>query len=146
MKERETPGTDAAMQRCACGDYIVEPDFARKLERERDASGEKLAALEKAVMELSYPTIKAECEEILRLSEKANGGPWKAEGNSVWGINHDKICISSPSDAPFIAHARNVSPAMARVVLATIRWFEELGEHRSVAPLEHLANQWEGKP
>jgi hypothetical protein len=90
--------------------------------------------------------IKAECEEILRLSEKANGGSWKAEGNSVWGINHDKICISSPSDAPFIAHARNVSPAMARVVLATIRWFEELGEHRSVAPLEHLANQWEGKP
>lgn len=96
--------------------------------------------------------IKAECEEILRLSEKANGGSWKAEGNSVWGINHDKICISSPSDAPFIARARNVSPAMARVVLCALRQWDagpELGYVPQVVAdvaLETIADRWDGNP
>jgi hypothetical protein len=50
MSDQQTPETDAAMQRCACGDYIVEPDFARKLERERD---ELLAALERVLASAS---------------------------------------------------------------------------------------------
>jgi hypothetical protein len=30
----DTPRTDAAVVRCACSSYVVEPDFARSLERE----------------------------------------------------------------------------------------------------------------
>ena len=30
----DTPRTDAAITRCACSSYVVEPDFARELERE----------------------------------------------------------------------------------------------------------------
>ena len=106
--------------------------------------------------------IKEECEEILRQEQLIAGpGKWEAQLDdtgkpcimcdeyyvaemTMLAPGNGKDCTMQ-ENAAFIAHSRNVSPAMARVVLATIRWFEELGEHRSVAPLEHLANQWEGK-
>ena len=37
-----TPRTDKAIQRCACADYIIEPAFARQLERELAAANERL--------------------------------------------------------------------------------------------------------
>lgn len=120
--------------------------------------------------------IKAECEEILRLDGLATAGPW--------GINKydDVICdagivaetfsaaipmfpaIVVHTNARFIAHSRNVSHAMARVVLSALECLEnqvnepgwsghmcdndgmgcpacDLAEKR----LESIAEQWEGK-
>ncbi len=75
--------------------------------------------------------IKAECEEILRLSEKATAGPWRAAGNLV--KCHDGFVADcyggeemEEETARFIAASRNVSPAMARVVVATINRWEAL--------------------
>lgn len=33
----DTPRTDAAITRCACSSYVVEPEFAQELERENAA-------------------------------------------------------------------------------------------------------------
>lgn len=105
--------------------------------------------------------IKAECEEILKLSEKATAGPWRVyenmdntpycgdyraidagrgyfSGGTGFGLNG----FLSSQDARFIAHSRNVSPAMARVVIDCIRWFTNMEDESA---LEDIANRWEGK-
>ena len=47
-----TPRTDKAIQRCACADYIIEPAFARQLERELAAAHERMKeVLEKEELE-----------------------------------------------------------------------------------------------
>lgn len=103
-------------------------------------------------LQTSIAAIKAECENVLRLSEKATAGPWEADGfagcDSVRSADKTEVCYTSgrfidePAcpDASFIAHARNVSPAMARVVLMMI------DECQLREDWESIANQWEGKP
>lgn len=91
--------------------------------------------------------IKAECEEILRLSEKATAGPWSPDEKFVDSAGRGPeiaMCngYGRESNAAFIAHARNVSPAMARVVIDCIRWFTNMEDESA---LEDIANQWEGK-
>jgi hypothetical protein len=46
MDDKPTPRTDKAIQRCACADYIIEPAFARQLERELAAAHERIRRLE----------------------------------------------------------------------------------------------------
>ena len=45
MSDTPTPRTDNAIQRCACADYIIEPAFARQLERELAAAHERIRRL-----------------------------------------------------------------------------------------------------
>lgn len=95
--------------------------------------------------------IKAECEEILRLSEKATPGPWRfvdsPSNQTVQGSTRPVCALATLSsrddDFRFIAHARNVSPAMARVVMMTIDDGVAQGDDIF---LEIIANRWEGKP
>lgn len=115
--------------------------------------------------------IKAECEEILRLSEKATQGDWHVEkgrdhvwiGNkssgsvNLWEIVHskdiedfkDEAIEQAVNNARFIAHSRNVSPAMARVVLFTINQLIECDlshmKHDMERALEMVVKRWEGK-
>lgn len=42
----DTPRTDAAMTRCACSSYVIEPDFARILEHENVLLRDDLDALQ----------------------------------------------------------------------------------------------------
>lgn len=104
-------------------------------------------------LQTSIAAIKAECEEILRLSEKATAGLWKSHLNWVTRGPQSvakTLLKSKEDDASFIAHARNVSPSMARVVVATIKNIEfalRIGK-LSDAALEaatELVKQWEGK-
>lgn len=106
--------------------------------------------------------IKAECEEIIRLDKLATAGPWMPHSVSDEHSTFDFIiddceCDASSAyiydhNAHFIAHSRNVSPAMARVVMDTIsrwehmatEWSSESGMLAQIA-LEEIANQWEGK-
>lgn len=103
--------------------------------------------------------IKAKCEEMLRLSAKATAGPWFSNGRYI-GTRFHKSYVGeardengnwcntekSNSDASFIAHARNVSPAMARVVLGTLAEAEKMKDMEGGDMwLESIANQWEGK-
>jgi hypothetical protein len=46
-----TPRTDAVVVRCACSDYVIEPDFARTLERENTAMKSALIAVRKDLTE-----------------------------------------------------------------------------------------------
>lgn len=81
--------------------------------------------------------IKAECEEIIRLDKVATAGPW--------GV----IDSCMAPDAEFVIRARNVSPAMARIVLTTIQKLEECNmphlQIRIDQSLESIASKWEGK-
>jgi hypothetical protein len=119
----------------------------------------------------SIAAIKAECEEILRLSEKATAGPWSVSTNNTTdpggqplfpGVRDSKgellldvfgFSDTVKADASFIAASRNVSPAMARVVVGAINRWEVLAPVWSTGSglcaqlaLEEIANQWEGKP
>ena len=104
--------------------------------------------------------IKAECEEILKLSEKATPGPWEVLADSrpweVWDkAGQHQIANLSPrrafssgmsttkDNARFIAASRNVSPAMARVVVMVIDDGVAQGDD---VFLEIIADRWEGKP
>ena len=58
----DTPRTDAAITRCACSSYVVEPDFARELERENAA-------------------LRAIVDDAIKLIEHANPNAW-ANGNT----------------------------------------------------------------
>ena len=94
--------------------------------------------------------IKAECEQIIFLSEKAHKAPWhaKIEPNRELLMVGQKVLLAAgefarrDDDIRFIAHSRNVSPAMARVVIDCIRWFTNMEDESA---LEDIANQWEGK-
>lgn len=106
-------------------------------------------------LEQRISAIKAACEEILRLSEKATAGPWSPAGNLVKcrdGFVAD--CYGGEEmeeeTARFIAASRNVSPAMARVVLGVLERCNSLADERHhgrpyLAMLEYIANQWECK-
>lgn len=87
--------------------------------------------------------IKAECEEIIELSEKATAGKWQEDTAGVFTGGRDNPIVTTPRyyDRAFIAHSRNVSPAMARVVLECIKWCES----SNTFAMERIANQWEGK-
>jgi hypothetical protein len=50
----DTPRTDAAVVRCACSDYVIEPDFARTLEREL------------AQVNLELESVKSGCAKVCR--------------------------------------------------------------------------------
>lgn len=92
--------------------------------------------------------IKAECERVIELSEKATAGPWNAEitpSNDFVMAGPRYICTLATlsgrgDDFNFIAHSRNVSPAMARVVLWAIDQYER-GEFNDAIATE-LANQF----
>ena len=94
--------------------------------------------------------IKAECEEILRLGEKATPGPMKAgtKGFTIGGLSYTPKNVGTLDipvtelDLAFIAHSRNVSPAMARVVVMVIDDGVAQGDD---VFLEIIANQWEVK-
>lgn len=102
--------------------------------------------------------IKAQCKKIIRLNENATPGPWSADEDCVMST-HGIVgySVNSDDEAEFIAHSRNVSPAMARVVVQLIEYVEAETEcadescmcydHKpAIAMLERIANQWEGKP
>lgn len=99
--------------------------------------------------------IKAECEEILKLSEKAHQAPWhtKTEPNRELLMVGQKVLLAAgdfarrDDDIRFIAHARNVSPAMARVCLLAIKYAELQTDNLDAGSelLRHIAKQWEGK-
>lgn len=104
-------------------------------------------------LQTRIPSIKAECEEILRLSEKARPAPWHAEvtpSNDFVMSGRAYVCslatlTGREDDFRFIVHARNVSPAMARVVLVTIKNLEDLiklGAGIGEQYLESIAIQW----
>lgn len=102
--------------------------------------------------------IKAECKEIIRLEKSVVPNKWSIVPGSRGGL-YDTMVVSGGTDptfvldgyrddCAFIAHFRNVSPAMARVVVAAISYLEtrcELGSRLSGSALEDIANQWEGK-
>src|SRR5574343_528046 len=115
------------------------------------------------VLQTRLAAIKAKCEEMLRLSEKATQGDWHVEkgrdhvwiGNkciisvNLWEIVHsedikdfkDEAIEQAVNNARFIAHARNVSPAMARVVLGTLAEAEKMKDMEGGDMwLEEIAN------
>lgn len=61
----DTPRTDAAITRCACSSYVVEPDFARELEREnaalRDALVQAKDDMEKCMETGKLPAWSLDC-------------------------------------------------------------------------------------
>ena len=86
MSDTPTPRTDKAIQRCACADYIIEPAFARQLERELAAAHERIRRLAEAV-EVAVPCCEylhhkkahqhklgepCPVEELVRNARKAN--------------------------------------------------------------------------
>lgn len=109
--------------------------------------------------------IKAECEEILRLSEKATAGPWSVSTNNTTepggqplfpGVRDSKgellldvfgFSDTVKADASFIAASRNVSPAMTRVVVIALDALEKSAHYwvDNKTALESIADQWEGK-
>lgn len=121
------------------------------------------------IFQTRIAAIKAECEEIIRLSEKATQGDWHVEkgrdhvwiGNkssgsiNLWEIVHDKdiedfkdeAIEQAVNNARFIATSRNVSPAMARVVLIALDALEKSAHYwiDNKTALESIADQWEGK-
>lgn len=60
-----TPETDAAVQRCACSDYIIEPDFARNLENERDVLRKQLTEALGAVENLENLILNGTMAEVM---------------------------------------------------------------------------------
>lgn len=100
--------------------------------------------------------IKAECKQIIALSEKAHQAPWhaKIEPNRELLMFGQKVLLAAgdfarrDDDIRFIAHARNVSPALARVVLCAIEQWEIMPEvefihhHVCESALKGLANEW----
>ena len=80
-------------------------------------------------------TLKTELRELIKLSETITPGPW-VKGWNIVGNGKDKdICfapmrnptlttIDWPTDATFIARSRNISPTMAKMLLAQIEWLE----------------------
>jgi len=103
--------------------------------------------------------IKAECAKILRLEKAIVPNQWSVVPGRGNGL-YDSMVVSGGSDPTFvidgyrddcvfIAHARNVSPAMARVALFAIEQFEigaNNGDFSDKCSLESIADQWEGKP
>lgn len=111
--------------------------------------------------------IKAECIRVVELSENATVGPWKNHLNWVTRGPQSvakTLLKSKEYDASFIAHARNVSPAMARVVVAALEclerqvnepdWNSHMCDNDGLGCraceladefLESIANQWEVK-
>lgn len=108
--------------------------------------------------------IKAECEEILR-KEQLIAGPgkwsvgrddsgrpcvmryeWYVAEMTEYSPGNGKECTMT-ENASFIAHARNVSPAMARVVLGALAEAEKMKDMEGGDMwLESIADQWDGKP
>lgn len=94
--------------------------------------------------------IKAECEEILRQDKEIMAAPWHADinyANDFVMSGKRYVCglatmVGREPEFRFIAHSRNVSPAMARVVLMCIQWCVSQDD---TFCLEHIANHWEGK-
>lgn len=98
--------------------------------------------------------IKAECEEMLRRDlEMGEPAEWKPIVGQVIDRHNELIAqCDFSSTAAFIAHSRNISPKMARVVLGAIKMYETAAaiwaspEGLAAAMyLEEIANQWEGK-
>lgn len=83
-----------------------------------------------AELQTRIAAIKAECEKVIELDKLATAGPW------------GEIDGTMAPDAEFVIRARNVSPAMARVVLWSIRDAEMKCDNFL---LRSIANQWEGK-
>lgn len=96
-------------------------------------------------LETRIAAIKAECLEQLRLSELATDGPWFAcvsTGSEQLPLvtNGRTPCfdVSTNDEARFIAHARTVSPAACRAVLAAI-------DYNETGLLQAIADAWERK-
>lgn len=91
--------------------------------------------------------IKAECERVIELDKLASVAPWESLQLRRAIVSGDCAEVMSDGmtsrvDYDFIAQSRNVSPAMARVVLGSIQYAEMECDNFL---LRCIANQWEGK-
>lgn len=118
-----------------------------------------------ADLQARIAAIRAECEKVIELNAKLDPWKWKTrkqyigDGHEVYPLVGNKrkpedigewssVAACEHQDkkdfhnARFIAHSRNVSPAMARVIVMAIRYAEDTDDK---ILLLGIANQWEGE-
>lgn len=122
-----------------------------------------------ADLQTRIAAIKAACEKVIELDELASAGPWLTIEGKQRVISDDggevfRYGLCSKNDCDLIAHYRNVSPAMSRVVLAALEclenqvnepgWSGHMCDNDGMGCpacyiaekcLESIAEQWEGK-
>jgi hypothetical protein len=84
---------------------------------------------------MNLEQLKTELREFIELSKRAAPRPWKPSPNYLiggWWVQtpFNEVAETSTADfcneadATFIAHSRNISPAMAECLLVVIEWLD----------------------
>jgi len=94
--------------------------------------------------------LKQELREFIELSKTITAGPWKDDLETVWSGKEIAVCdfAELPNDAGFIAHSRNISPAMAECLLSQIEWLEQyaIPVESANQQLQQILTIWEAAP
>lgn len=79
-------------------------------------------------MKAQIENLKTELRKFIELSKQVSPSKWTVSYGPRW-IEHDakfKVALSYNNDAAFIARSRNISPAMAKCLLAAVDGLAEL--------------------